>query len=326
MEQPRNAAGQNDNDAVPVTIVPAAVPIPRPFPDTSKIETFDRRNFRLWQERIYSVLDMHGEAHKIWESLILKYTAEDAGKQKFVVGNFYKWEMTEEKDIKLQINEYHKLLEELRAEKINLPDEFVAGILIEKLPETWSDYKQQLKHKQKQLSLSDLITHIIIEDINRKAIQAVKGKEIVAKANLVESKPRSKRYDPKNKNNKNKKYDYKSKDSNPQFKKKGNCFVYGKLGHYAAQCRKRATQKVDNPPKPNVNLVEGDNGSDDEVIAAVVSQALIVTDVKKWVVDSRATKHICANKEMFTSFEKGKTTSTSLTPELPRFREREKWY
>ena len=39
----------------------------------------------------------------------------------FVVGNSYKWEMVDNKDIKLQINEYHKLLEELKAEKIELP-------------------------------------------------------------------------------------------------------------------------------------------------------------------------------------------------------------
>ncbi|KAF7828228.1 Retrovirus-related Pol polyprotein from transposon TNT 1-94 [Senna tora] len=246
--------------------VPATVPLHRPLPDTSKIEAFDGKNFRRWQERVYSMLDMHGvvdvlekskpaddatqtqkdfwqhankvcrhtllstlsndlfdiysvykEANKIWESLILKYTAEDAGKQKFVVGNFYKWEMVDDKDIKQQINEYHRLLEELRAEKITLPDEFVAGILIEKLPESWSAYKQQLKHKQKQLSLSDLITHIIIEDTNRKAIQIAKGKEMTAKANLVES---HKRYD----SSKNKrKADYKSNKTNP--KKKGNCFA-----------------------------------------------------------------------------------------------------
>ena len=84
------------------------------------------------------------------------------GKQKFVVGNYYKWEMVGNKYIKLQINEYHKLLEELRAEKIELTEQFVAGLLIEKLHDSWSDYKQHLKHKQKQLSLVDLITHIII--------------------------------------------------------------------------------------------------------------------------------------------------------------------
>ncbi|KAF7812713.1 Retrovirus-related Pol polyprotein from transposon TNT 1-94 [Senna tora] len=47
--------------------------------------------------------------------------------------NYYRWEMTDDKDFKSQINEYQRLLEELKAEKINLPDEFVAGILIEKL-------------------------------------------------------------------------------------------------------------------------------------------------------------------------------------------------
>ena len=130
--------------------MPFAMPLPKPFPDTSKIEVFDGKNFKRWQERVYSVLDMHGvatalnqpqpaqesdqaakdawtyankvcrhtlistlsndlfdvccvykEALKIWESLILKYTVEDAGKQKFVVGNFYRWEMSEAKDIKL---------------------------------------------------------------------------------------------------------------------------------------------------------------------------------------------------------------------------------
>lgn len=168
-----------------------AIPLPRTFPDISKIEVFDGRNFKRWQEQVFTVLDMYGvaaalaqseppagidqaqrvawthankvcrhtiisilsndlfdvycvykEACKIWESLGTKYTAEDAGKQKFIVGNYYKWEMTENKDVKEQINEYYELLEELCAENINLPDEFVVGILIEKLPESWSDHKQ----------------------------------------------------------------------------------------------------------------------------------------------------------------------------------------
>ncbi|RDX97799.1 hypothetical protein CR513_19395, partial [Mucuna pruriens] len=41
------------------------------------------------------------EAKQIGESMILKYTVEDV-------------EMVEDKDIKDQINEYHKLLEELK--------------------------------------------------------------------------------------------------------------------------------------------------------------------------------------------------------------------
>ncbi|KAH0670005.1 hypothetical protein KY289_024498 [Solanum tuberosum] len=70
------------------------------------------------------------EAKEIWESQLAKYTAEDATKQKFVIGNFYKWEMTEEKDVKVEINEFHKLVEDLKSEKIILPEQFVAGNLV----------------------------------------------------------------------------------------------------------------------------------------------------------------------------------------------------
>ncbi|KAG5226822.1 gag-pol polyprotein [Salix suchowensis] len=309
---------------------PTTVSLSKPFPDISKIEVFSGENFRRWQERIFGVLDLHGvawvladpkdaenaeawthgnkvcrhsilntlsnelfdvycsykEAREIWGNMVAKYTAEDVGKHKFVI------------DIKTQINEYHRLLEDMKAENINLPEAFIAGILIEKPPNSWSDYKQQLKHKHKQLSLIDLITHIIIEDTNRKELQATRKKEITTKANLVEGSPHQKRYD--NKFNKNFKSNgnnnitmFKPKTNN--FKKKGNCFVCGKPGHHATQCRNR--KRNNNPPKTMVNMVERE-----DIIAAVVSQVNMVTNEKNWVVDSGSTRHICANKEFFSTY------------------------
>ena len=84
---------------------------------------------------LFDVYCAYKEAKVIWESMLKKYTTEDMGKQ-FVVGNYCKWEMVDNKDIKLQISEYHKLLEELRAKKIELPEQFVAELLIEKLPDS----------------------------------------------------------------------------------------------------------------------------------------------------------------------------------------------
>ncbi|KAI9081310.1 hypothetical protein K1719_036731 [Acacia pycnantha] len=69
-----------------------------------------------------------------------------------------------------KINEYHKLNEELQAEKINMPDEFVASVLI------------------KSFQIRGMTTNV-----NRKAIQAAMGKEMAAKENLVEEKPYNKR-------------------------------------------------------------------------------------------------------------------------------------
>ena len=146
---------------------------------------------------LFDVYASYKNAKDIWDSLILKYTAEDIVRQRFVIANYYRWEMIEGKDIKIQINEYHKLIEDIKTESIKLPDEFVSELLIEKLPQSWTDYKQQLKHRHKQMSLSDLITHIIIEDTNRKECVAAKTKPLSAKANVIEDKPAPKRYEKK---------------------------------------------------------------------------------------------------------------------------------
>jgi hypothetical protein len=54
---------------------------------------------------LFDVYYSYKEAKAIWDSMISKYTAENAGKQKFVVRNYYCWEMAEDKNIKVQINE-----------------------------------------------------------------------------------------------------------------------------------------------------------------------------------------------------------------------------
>jgi hypothetical protein len=45
--------------------------------------------------------------------------------------------------------------------------------------------------------LADLITHIIIEDTNRRELKASKAKSLAARANMVQNKATNKRYDTK---------------------------------------------------------------------------------------------------------------------------------
>ncbi|OIT01957.1 hypothetical protein A4A49_56646, partial [Nicotiana attenuata] len=114
---------------------------------------------------------------------------------------------------------------------MSLPEKFAAGVLIEKLPDSWSDYKSNLKHKQKKFTIEEIVTHILIEDSNRK--ESAKARMTALKANLVQSS-----------NNNRKRYENKSqgcKPKNPNLKrKKGSCFVCGKSGHHASQCKYRA--------------------------------------------------------------------------------------
>jgi len=98
----------------------------------------------------------------------------------------------------------------------------MSKLLIEKLPQSWTDYKQQLKHRHKQMSLSYLITYIIIEDTNNKQCAAAKAKTLSVKANVVKDKPTPKKV--RKKIDHKKKYNNKfsrPNGANPTFKKKG---------------------------------------------------------------------------------------------------------
>ena len=98
--------------------------------------------------------------------------------------------MTNERGQGNQNADYHQLLKELKAENIILPDVFVAGALVENLSDSWNDYKQQLKHKHKQMSLNDLIRHVIIEDTSIMECRAARAKALDSRANLIHNNTR----------------------------------------------------------------------------------------------------------------------------------------
>ena len=84
------------------------------------------------------------------------------------------------------------LINDLAIEDIKLPQPFVAGYLVETLLESWKDYKNNMKHKMKHMSLEDVIIHIRIEEQNRNRDNVEKAKELSSKANVVEEKPKPK--------------------------------------------------------------------------------------------------------------------------------------
>lgn len=151
----------------------------------------------------------------------------------------------------VQINNYHKLLKDLKSKNITLLEEFVVGLLIEKLPSSWYNYKQQLKHNHKQLSLVDLITHIILKDNNRKEAKIAKRKEITTLDNLANGKPK--------------------RGTLKKHKLKTQNHVFKEINRY-----KHKKGRNDNPSKLNVDLVE-----EDDIIVVIISQVNIVTNMKE---------------------------------------------
>ena len=87
----------------------------------------------------------------------------------------------------------------------------------------------------------------------------------------------------------NKKHDFKEKvklhnknGPNPQIqKKKGNCFIRGKIGHYAATCRAKGNFNNNRNNNKGLTSNKANVMETKEIIAAVVCEANLVTKVKR---------------------------------------------
>ncbi|GKA75991.1 hypothetical protein Tco_0782369 [Tanacetum coccineum] len=88
-----------------------------------------------WQRKLCAQVEPPAErlTKELWESLERKYKTKDAGTKKFVVARFLDYKMADSKNVISQVD-----------------------AIIEKLPQSWVEFKNYLKHKQKEMSVKDL--------------------------------------------------------------------------------------------------------------------------------------------------------------------------
>ena len=87
-------------------------------------------------------------AKEIWHSLEKKYDIDDAGKNKYVVCQWIKLQMVDNKPIMEQVHKYENLTGDVLNEDMKICEIFQANVLLEKFLPSCSDHRNQLKHKK----------------------------------------------------------------------------------------------------------------------------------------------------------------------------------
>ena len=134
--------------------------------------------------------------------------------------------MVDSKVVASQVQELQVILHEIHAERMTLSETFQVVAIIEKLPFAWKDFKNYLKHKQKEMSIEDLIVRLHIEEDNRGSDKKVGHISSEANANFMEHGQSSK-FKKANNKGKNTKMRLKGGISKKQ-KFIGKCFNCGK--------------------------------------------------------------------------------------------------
>ncbi|KAF3636333.1 putative BTB/POZ domain-containing protein-like [Capsicum annuum] len=134
--------------------------------------------------------------------------------------------------------------------------------------------------------LQVIIHDLLAEEDNKVAERRSKGNSTINRAHIVE--------DDQNNSMKRKKAEQGSHQ--PKKKFKGKCFNCGKIDHKSMDCRAPKKGKK----KDQAIMIESNKECDD--LCAMFSECSLVGNPREWWMDSGATRYVCANKELFSSF------------------------
>ncbi|GJV21820.1 retrovirus-related pol polyprotein from transposon TNT 1-94, partial [Tanacetum coccineum] len=216
-----------------------------------KPEKFNGQNFKRWQQKMFFYL---GTLNLAW---FLNEIAPQVKPSK--EGSLY--------NVYCKTTTAKELWESL--ERKHKTEDAIAAI-IEKLPPSWVEFKNYLKHTRKKMSVEDLVVRLRIEEDNKLAQKNTYTPDS-AKDNMVEHIGSSSKSNSKAKG----KGKGKGKDD--------------KKGKGKAECL---------APKANMDMI----AMVSDVIAMISEVNLVGSNNSGWWVDIGATHHVCANKSMFHSF------------------------
>ena len=232
----------------------------------------------------------------MWDALEAKFGVADASTELYIMEKFYDYKMVDDRSVVEQAHEIQMLAKELQNNECELPDKFVAGGIIAKLPPTWSSFATTLKHRRQVFSVTDLIATLGVEENARaKDTHGKKAHEESSSANLVQKKnfhaaQRKKKNRPAVKP---KAATFKKKGKE---KEKGLCFVCGASDHWAKECPDRKDKQ-----KKSANMVVSESGGSGygNHLPTVFSVCLS----PEWWVDTGANIHVCSDVSLFSSYQ-----------------------
>ena len=181
-----------------------------------------------------------------------------------------------------------------------LPDKFVAGGIINKLPPSWRNFATLLKHKRWEFSIPDLIGTLDVEEKTR-------AKD--TRANLVQKQNfQPHKFKKKGKFNGKAKFGGKNKVvQHTNFKKKNDkkksvCHVCGDPDHWAPSFPNRYDKRHPGKGGKTANVVIGDIDMKDAGYG-IFPTILSVCHSPDWLIDTGANVHVCGDISMFSSYQ-----------------------
>jgi hypothetical protein len=124
---------------------------------------------------------------ELYDALDEKFGVSYADSDLYIMGQLFDYKMVENHPVVGQAHEIQALAKKLKHFTCVLPDKFVAGDIIAKLPPSWTDFATTIKHKRQEFSVAELIGSLDVEERTRAKDTHEKGIE-TSSANMIQKK------------------------------------------------------------------------------------------------------------------------------------------
>ncbi|KAL7583612.1 uncharacterized protein LOC128129029 [Lactuca sativa] len=115
-------------------------------------------------DSLFYIYQNFESAKELWDSLESKYMAKDAYNKKFLVSNFIGYKMIDSRLVMEQFHEMLKILGQFAQHNLKMDEAIYVVVIIDKLSPSWNDFKHNLKHNKEELTLTELGSHLRIEE------------------------------------------------------------------------------------------------------------------------------------------------------------------
>ena len=102
---------------------------------------------------------------------------------------FFDCKMVHNEIVGLQEKENQLIVHDLIAEHMVVNEVFQVAAMIEKLPHSWNEFKNCLKHKRKEIKIEDLVIFLKIDEDKKNTKKKSHKSSTIIGVNIVEEAP-----------------------------------------------------------------------------------------------------------------------------------------
>ena len=230
----------------------------------------------------------------LWKKLESLYMKKSLTSRLYLKQRLYTLKMREGTPVQEHLDEFNKIVLDMKNLDIKLEDEDQALIVLCSLPASYENFVNSMLYGRESITLEDVKASLNSAELRTK----LNGNTSENKVDGLFVRGRTKSRDKASRG----KSVGRSKSKPPGDKMNVECYYCHKRGHYKSDCpslKKKDKQHGQRQDSANVANETESNASDSVLTAC--SAVNLSNDV--WIMDSGASYHMCPNREWFTTYE-----------------------